>query len=296
MKPAAKYGIIAAIVVVVLVGVGAFLFLRDDSPDEVSLEAATESLSGSSTTEGGGDTSAAPDGGVSGTWTVDTETGDFDFESASGTFAGIRIQEELASIGSTTAVGRTGDVDGTVEIDGTTVSSADIEVDMTTITTNESRRDNKVQEALETGEFPTATFSLTEPIDLGAQAAEGEPVSVTATGELTIHGVTQQVEIPLEARLVDGTIVIVGSVEIAFSDYDVEVPSAPVVQITPTEPTTGEALSATITTASTVAADSRNSVLLTITPSRVAAERLVRSRWAGELVMESSRPRVQQWW
>lgn len=229
MKPAAKYGIIAAIVVVVLVGVGAFLFLRDDSPDEVSLEAATESLSGSSTTEGSEDTAAAPDGDVSGTWTVDTETGDFDFESASGTFAGIRIQEELASIGSTTAVGRTGDVDGTVEIDGTTVTSAEIEVDMTTITTNESRRDDKVQEALETGEFPTATFSLTEPIDLGAQAADGEPVSVTATGELTIHGVTQPVDIPLEARLVDGTIVIVGSVEIAFSDYDVEVPSAPVV-------------------------------------------------------------------
>jgi len=100
--------------------------------------------------------------GVAGTWSVDSETGEFDFESATGTFARIRIDEELASIGTTQAVGRTGDVTGTVVIDGTSVTSADIEVDLTTITTND-------------------------------------------------------------------TVVLVGSAEIAFSDYDVEVPSAPIV-------------------------------------------------------------------
>ena len=42
---------------------------------------------------------------------------------------------------------------------------------MTAITTNESRRDDKVQSALDTDEFPTATFVLTEPIELGDAAA-----------------------------------------------------------------------------------------------------------------------------
>lgn len=230
MKPAVKYGLIAAAVIVVLGGAGIFLFLRDDSPEEVSLDAArdsvTETTAGSDTTAASGSTE---DGDISGSWTVDAETGEFDFDSASGTFAGVRIAEELASIGSTTAVGRTGDVAGTVEIDGTTVTAADIEVDVTTITTNDQRRDDKVQQALETGEFPTATFSLTEPIELGDGATSGEEVSVTAVGDLTIHGVTQQVEMPLQAQLVDGTIVIVGSIEIAFSDFGVEVPSAPIV-------------------------------------------------------------------
>ncbi len=229
MKPAAKYGLIAAAVIVVLGGLGIFWFLRDDSPDEVSLDAAreavTETTAGSDTTGA----TATEDGDVSGTWSVDAETGEFDFDTATGTFAGVRIAEELASIGSTTAVGRTGDVAGTVEIDGTTVTAADIEVDMTTITTNDSRRDDKVQEALETGEFPTATFSLTEPVELGDGATTGDEVSVTATGDLTIHGVTQQVEMPLQAQLVDGTIVVVGSLEVAFSDFGVEVPSAPIV-------------------------------------------------------------------
>ena len=229
MKPAAKYGIAAAIVLVLLGAAGAFWFLRDDSPDEVNLADAVDSVADDTTTTAGDGATTTPADDISGTWAVDTETGEFDFESATGTFAGIRISEELASIGATEAVGRTGDVTGDVVIDGTTVTSADIEVDLTTITTNNSRRNSKVQEALETDQFPTATFSLTDPIELGAGAAEGEKVSVTGTGDLTIHGVTRSVEVPLEAQLVDDTVVLVGSTELTFSDFGVEVPSAPVV-------------------------------------------------------------------
>ena len=38
MKPAAKYGIAAAVVIVLLAAAGAFWFLRDDAPDEVDLD------------------------------------------------------------------------------------------------------------------------------------------------------------------------------------------------------------------------------------------------------------------
>jgi polyisoprenoid-binding protein YceI len=109
------------------------------------------------------------------------------------------------------------------------VTEATFEVDLTTITTNESRRDDRVQDALETGEFPTATFTLTEPIELGDGAGSGEAVSVTAVGDLMIHGVTESVEFPMEAQLVDDTVVLVGSIDRALSDFDVEAPESPVV-------------------------------------------------------------------
>jgi len=228
MKPAAKYSVIALVVVLVIGAAGAFWFLRDDSPDEVDIDAAAEGVAERSTTTAANGATTDP-GDVTGTWTVDTETGEFDYESATGTFAGIRIEEELASIGSTTAVGRTGDVSGTVVIDGTSVTSADFEVDVNTITTNESRRDNKVQQALETSQFPTATFSLTQPIELGDDATNGDTVSVTGVGELTVHGVTKAVEIPIQAKLVGDTIVMTASMELTFSDYGVEVPESPIV-------------------------------------------------------------------
>lgn len=225
--------VIVAVVVAALAAGGLWWYLRDDAPAEVSLDAAVESVQGasSSTTaaDGSGGDAAAPAEGIEGTWTIDAESGEFDFESATGTFAGFRVDEELSTVGSTTAVGRTGDVSGSMTIDGTTLTAVEVEVDLTTITTDESRRDTKVQAALETNQFPTATFELTEPVDLGDEATTGGPVAVTAMGDLTIHGVTQAVEVPLEAQLVDGTVVVVGSVDVALSDYGVTAPSAPIV-------------------------------------------------------------------
>lgn len=222
--------VVPVVVVVALVAAGLWWFFRDDAPDEVSLEAAVESVE--TTPDGPADgTSTAPADGsvVDGTWVVDAESGAFDFESATGTFAGFRIQEQLVSIGAATAVGRTGDVTGSIIIDGTELTDASFEVDLTTITTNESRRDGRVQDALETDQFPTATFVLTEPVDLGGEAADGAPVAVTVPGDLTIHGITQRVDLPIEAQLVEGSIVVVASIELVFADYGVAVPTAPAV-------------------------------------------------------------------
>ena len=220
--------------VIALVGAGAggvWWFLKDDAPAEVSLDAAVESVAGADSGPGSAEDGSATGtvDGIEGSWVVDTETGEFDFESATGTFAGFRIQEELAAIGSTTAVGRTGDVTGSITIEGSALTAASFDVDLTTITTNQSRRDDRVQDALETADHPTGTFTLTEPVELGEGAASGEPVAVTAVGDLTIHGVTRQVEIPLDAQLVDDTVVVTGSLDISFSDFDVDVPDSQVV-------------------------------------------------------------------
>jgi polyisoprenoid-binding protein YceI len=223
----------AVAVVAVLAGAGAWWYLRDDAPAPVSLDAAVESVdrSDGETTDSDGDPGSEEEStpeGIEGTWTVDTETGDFDYQSATGTFVGFRVRESLASVGETEAVGRTGGVDGSITIEGTTLTAAGFTVDMASITPNESRRDRRVHEALDTGAFPTATFVLTQPVDLGTAAA-GEAVSVVAAGELTLRGVTNPIEVPIEAQVVDGTVVVVGSVGLTFSDYGVEVPTAPIV-------------------------------------------------------------------
>ena len=218
--------IVAAVVVVVVVvgGIGLWWYLRDDSPAAVDLDTASESVS--TTTGETGETSGLTD--IDGTWVVDTDSGSFDFESATGTFAGFRVEEELSAIGSTTAVGRTGDVSGSMTIADGVLTRASFEVQMDTITTDRSQRDSRMRDALDTDSFPTATFTLTEPVDLGADPATSD-VAVTAVGELTLHGVTRSVEVPIEARVVGETVVAIGSFTISFADYDITAPSAPIV-------------------------------------------------------------------
>ncbi len=167
--------------------------------------------------------------GVDGQWVVDTSAAEFNYDESAGTFVGFRVEEELASIGSTTAVGRTPLVSGSLTIDGETVTSVTVEADMTGIITDDSRRDRAIQSALGTGRFPTALFTLTEPIDLGTDPGSGGPVNTTAVGELTVKDITRTVEIALEAQLVDGTVVVVGTTEVVFADYDVTVPRVPIV-------------------------------------------------------------------
>jgi polyisoprenoid-binding protein YceI len=221
------------VVAVAVIGVWYFVF-RDDAPPAVTLESATKSLDDASAGSSGGSgtsgTSGAAGGSSSannldGTWTVDPSIGSFaDFSSS---FAGFRVQEELVGVGAKTAVGRTPKVTGTMTLQGTTIPQATFDVDMTTLTTDDARRDGAIRnQAIETGRFPKATFTLTKPIPLSSIPAEGQKITVDATGNLELHGVTKPVTIPLEAQRKGNVIAVVGQLEIPFADFGINKPSA----------------------------------------------------------------------
>ncbi|HTO00696.1 MAG TPA: YceI family protein [Microthrixaceae bacterium] len=212
------------IVVVVAAIAGFWWFTSRDAPEEATLDKAVAGLD----SKDPGASTAEP-GLADGTWKVDTKTGEFNYEEATGTFVGFRIKEELARLGSATAVGRTGGVEGSIVVAGNKLTAAEFNVDMASITTNDIRRDNKVQSALDIREFPTATFKLTSPVSLGSDPTDGRTIDVKAKGDLTIRGKTRSVEMPIQAKFVDGTIAVVGSTDIKFSDFGVEVPHSPVV-------------------------------------------------------------------
>jgi polyisoprenoid-binding protein YceI len=170
-----------------------------------------------------------PAGSLDGTWSVDPAIGSFDYDAGdfSGSWVGYRVQEELAGVGGTTAVGRTPQVTGSLTIDGATVTGATFEADLTTLQSDERNRDGQLgRQGIQTDQFPTATFVLAEPIELGALPAVGQDIAVTAVGDLTLHGVTKRVSIPLHAALHDGVIAIAGSLTFAWDDFDMEQPSA----------------------------------------------------------------------
>ena len=53
---------------------------------------------------------------------------------------------------------------------------------------------------MDTESFPTATFTLTAPIELGSVPADATPVTATATGDLTLRGVTNPVTLEVQAQ------------------------------------------------------------------------------------------------
>ncbi len=209
----------AALLVVAGVAVW-YLVFRDTAPPAVNIEKASESVDNNKTGSKSGIGSS-----LDGTWKVDTSVGSFDdFSSA---FVGYRVNEELVGVGAQTAFGRTPDVSGTLVVKDNKATTVDIKANLSTLQSDESFRDGAIRDqALQTNQFPEATFTLTKPIDFRTVPAEGKTVKVDGTGKLTLHGVTKNVTVPLEAKLANGVIVVIGQIDILFADFDILKPVA----------------------------------------------------------------------
>ena len=174
-----------------------------------------------------------PPTGVSTAAPVDTPANAFTV--GPGSEAGYRVGE-LLSGQRVDAVGRTPDVTGSVQLADTRVTAGEITVDIRTVTSDQSRRDDYfTANIMETTRYPNAVFTLTRPVDLGAEFVRGAMVTVDATGTLTVKDVTREVTFPLTALRDGDTIDVSGAVPVTFTDFGIEPPNfGNVVRVDPT--------------------------------------------------------------
>lgn len=215
--------VIGVVVGLLVLGVGgSWLYInviKEDAPEELSLDSDADSTSDATTTTAAGDATATTEAassadGIDGTWTV---TGD--------SIVGYRAKEVLFGQ-DTEGVGRTSEVTGSLEIAGTSVESGSFTVDMTSLESDESNRDNQFNgRIMETETYPTATFELTSPIDLGSIPADGTEISASASGKLTLKAETKDVQLDLTAQKDGDTISILTSYTVTFADWGIEDPS-----------------------------------------------------------------------
>jgi len=189
-------------------------FIEGPPPQKLQLPAVRTTTS---TTPRGPAGSSAPDSsasGLDGTWNV-----------GRGSLAGYRVQEVLIGQ-STTAVGRTSSVWGSLTLTGSTVTKASFSVNMASVISDQSQRNAQFDgRIMDVAQYPTATFTLTSPIDLGTIPANGAVGHYTATGTLAMHGVTKTVTFPVSAEVAGDEIDVLADVTIQFADWNIANPS-----------------------------------------------------------------------
>lgn len=184
--------------------------LRDDAPERLTLDTAADTTSTTASAAQATDAASSLDG----TWTV-----------AGGSRAGYRVEEVLFGQRAE-AVGRTSDVTGSITLVGTRVTAGSFTVDMRTVMSNESRRDGQFRgRIMNVAQYPTATFVLSRPIEVGTLPAADTPVDAEVTGRLTARGTTRQVTFTVQARRSGSTISVAGTIPIVFADYGISNPS-----------------------------------------------------------------------
>ena len=209
-------GILVAVIAAALVG-GPWVyinFIREPAAESFLNEASTSTIATSDTTVN----SSAPTISLddpSGTWQV-TNTSE----------VGYRVDEVLFGQ-NVTAVGRTNAVTGSLVIDDGVVTSGQFIVDMTTVKSDEPKRDAQFESRImDVINYPTATFVLTSPITL-AENATASSTTNTASGELTLRGTTKPISISVIGEVRDGRIVVTGETTVTFGEWGIPNPSIP---------------------------------------------------------------------
>jgi polyisoprenoid-binding protein YceI len=169
-------GLVVILVVAVIAAPFVYIhFIEGPPPPKLTLPQTTTTSSGSTSASTG---SAS----LNGTWNV-----------GAGSVAGYRVNEDLVGQ-HTTAVGRTSDVWGSLTVSSAQVTSAKFTVAMATVKSDQTQRNAQFDgRIMNVSQYPTATFTLTSPIDLSPLPTSGVTKQYRARGTLNLHGVTQTV-------------------------------------------------------------------------------------------------------
>ena len=207
-------GIAVGVVALLAIGAGAFSYLSQphQAAPKLALSASPSPV-------------ASSPGRLDGTWVVDT-----------GSVAGYRVKERFAGQSADTeAVARTSTMTGQMVLvtgaAGLELKSATFSADISKLHSTDANathgnavRDNFVARIyLETAVYPQATF-VAKTTSLASATA---PTTMTVAGSFTAHGVTHDVSIPLEVTRNGDRLEVVGSFQIHYQDYKVDIPQVP---------------------------------------------------------------------
>ena len=224
-------GAALAVLVVAIAAGGWWFFIREDAglasdPPEIpeELVEATEEPSPTadgSEASGGADASDGSDASDVLTFRIIPE------ESEAAYF----IDEELASLPlPSTAKGTTSDIEGELYLttDGTAFAPGtepQFTVDLRNLESDESRRDDRVQDALETDAYPYTTVTFSKVIGYDPSIPEGEVQTMQLTGTLDLHGVQREVTWEVEAFREGNVISALATTTVYFQDFDITPPT-----------------------------------------------------------------------
>ena len=211
---------ISVVVVVGLIYGGILLYTKVINPPEDKLNEddltaiVSDSTAAPSTEVVASSIPPAQESEITGTWLATSDS-----------TVGYRVKEVLGGV-DTEGVGRTNQVNGSLTIQDTTVLSTVFEIDVASIKSDSSKRDSQFTgNIMDAATYPTATFRLLSPIELTEIPSDGQKDTANATGELTLHGVTNQVSFEITATIDNGIIGVLGSIDITFADYGIANPS-----------------------------------------------------------------------
>jgi polyisoprenoid-binding protein YceI len=149
-----------------------------------------------------------------------------------GSEASFTLNEELMGV-PTTVVGVTPKVAGSITVDWTNPSNTKIsklEIDATDFKTDNERRNGAIHRfILQTAQYPKIEFEPTSIEGLPASVKPGDALNFKVTGNLKIRDVTNPVTFDVTANANDDEISGQAQTVVKHKDFQLSIPSVPIV-------------------------------------------------------------------
>jgi polyisoprenoid-binding protein YceI len=222
--------IIAVVVIAVIAAVGVFIADRTifapsqattGVPVAPTIAAPTHAATGpaqpaAAVAQPQATTAAAPATGVAVVYHIDPAQSEARYEVAETFFQGNRLN---------LAVGRTKGIAGDVQVDFTNPANSQIGtivIDVSQLTSDEDRRDNFIRRnALQSSQFPQATFKPTKIEGLPASVKPGDQIAFKVTGDLTVKQTTKPATFDVTLKADQDKLTGTATAEILLSDFGV---------------------------------------------------------------------------
>lgn len=175
----------------------------------------SEGLQTASIADGSGEPATV---GVDGHWDVVSGAGENSSE------AGYTFDEVLPGQEKSTS-GRTSSVSGSLVVNDGILEEGKVAVDVDSIESDIEKRDIHVRDnILHTDQYPEATFTISDPVDLSSLPEDGSVDTVTVNGELTMHGKTNDVTAELTVLRTGENVIVEGQVPVEREAFGIVSP------------------------------------------------------------------------
>lgn len=138
------------------------------------------------------------------------------------------VKEDLNGVLDVTTVGQTSAISGDLYLSTAGVAStpeSTFKVDMTTLKTDEARRDNFIRRnTLRTSQYPTAEFTIDSVQGFPTDYVENTEVLLTLSGTMTIRGTGKPVTWQVKARQAGDVLTATADTDIKMTDFGLNPP------------------------------------------------------------------------
>lgn len=206
--------LIIVAIVVVIVAIGGYQFMKSYMGNKVAIEQVIPATNTSTEASGTAASGASVAGDqLNGDWKINTDS--------SKVYFSVTTSQETVNFVDNKVTGN-----WTVNVDDPTKMVAEGQIDMNAIDSGTAQRDEHVKEAdfFDVAKFPQATFKATSFEGLPTTWTEGATNDFTMKGTLTVKGIDKDVTVAGKAVYQGGQILLSSTTTVTFEDFGMKNP------------------------------------------------------------------------